>query len=312
MKYINTLIGCLILIVGVSAAQASAKDEAVYYRTEKVDGLDVFYREAGSNRKPTLILLHGFPTSSHMFRNLIPALADKYHVIAPDYPGFGQSSKPLTTEYKYTFDNLALVIEKLIQQKKIEKYSLYVMDYGAPVGFRIAVKHPEKVQALIIQNGNAYEEGLKDFWKPIRAYWVDKSAKNAEPLKGFVALDGVKWQYTHGVKNPERISPDNWLIDLAHLSLPGNGEVQLELFYDYGSNPSRYPSWQDYFRKYQPPTLIVWGKNDQIFPADGAFPYKKDLKTLDFNLLDTGHFALEEQGDFIAQKIRSFLTKHVK
>lgn len=312
MRFINTVICSLILVASLGASVAFAKGEEVLHRTAKVEGLDIFYREAGSPDKPTIILLHGFPTSSHMFRNLIPALSDKYHVIAPDYPGFGQSSKPSVDDYKYTFDNLAAVIEKLLIQKKINKYTLYVMDYGAPVGFRIAVKTPEKVQALIVQNGNAYEEGLKDFWKPIRAYWADKTAKNAEPLKEFITSNGVKWQYTHGVKNPERISPDNWVNDLAHLSLPGNGEIQLELIYDYGSNPARYPSWQEYFRRHQPPALIIWGKNDHIFPADGAYPYKRDLKKVDFNILDTGHFALEEQGEVIAQKIRTFLARNVK
>jgi pimeloyl-ACP methyl ester carboxylesterase len=286
--------------------------EEVHYRTARIDGLDIFYREAGVKNEHTIVLLHGFPTSSHMFRGLIPALSDKYHVIAPDYPGFGRSSKPTVAEYSYTFDNLAAVVEKLLDQKKIRSYSLYLMDYGAPVGYRIATNNPDRVRALIVQNGNAYEEGLRDFWKPIRAYWAEKSPANAEPLKGFVGLDGVKWQYTHGVRNPERISPDNWVSDLTHLSLPGNDAVQLELFYDYGSNPPLYPKWQAYFRKHQPPTLIVWGKNDQIFPAEGAFPYKRDLKNVDFNLLDTGHFALEEEGDVIASKIREFMARHVQ
>lgn len=311
MKFLAAAAGWLISLVSLSETTL-AKSEPVYYRTAKIQGLDVFYRESGSPNKPTLVLLHGFPTSSHMFRNLIPALSDKFHLIAPDYPGFGQSAKPPVTEYNYTFDNLASVVDQLLEEKKISKYSLYVMDYGAPIGYRIAVKHPERVQTLIVQNGNAYNEGLKDFWIPIKAYWADKSAKNAEPLKGFVSLAGVKWQYTHGVQDPEKISPDNWTVDMTHLSSPGNGEIQLQLFYDYGSNPGHYSTWQQYFRKFKPPTLIVWGKNDQIFPADGAYPYKKDLPNLDFNLLDTGHFALEEQGAFIAEKIRSFLKKNLR
>jgi pimeloyl-ACP methyl ester carboxylesterase len=312
MRFLNILISIFFLILGINISSAFSKTEKIFYRTAKVNGLEIFYREAGSIENPSIILLHGFPTSSHMFRNLIPALADRFHVIAPDYPGFGQSSKPTVSEFKYTFDNISSVVDQLLEQKKIFKYSLYLMDYGAPVGFRIAVKHPNRVQALIVQNGNAYEEGLKDFWNPLRKYWADKSPENAEPLKGFVTLAGVKWQYTHGVKDPERISPDNWSVDLAHLSAPGNLEIQLELFYDYKTNLTLYPSWQEYFNQYQPPMLIVWGKNDVIFPPDGAYPYKRDLRNIDFNILDTGHFALEEKGDFIASKIRSFLGEHLK
>lgn len=300
------------LVLSSFALHAQAESGQTHYRMAKVTGIDMFYREAGIGNKNTVVLLHGFPTSSHMFRNLIPALSDKYHVIAPDYPGYGQSSKPKSSDFKYTFDNLALGIEELLKQKKIERYSLYLMDYGAPVGFRIAAKDPKKVQTLIIQNGNAYEEGLGEFWNPIKAFWANRSEETTRPLVGFVALDGVKWQYTHGTKNPELISPDNWMSDMAHLSLPGNGHIQLDLFHDYKSNPPLYPSWQQYFRKHQPPTLIVWGKNDYIFPVAGAHPYKRDLKNVDFNLLDTGHFALEEEGQFIAEKMRAFLAMYTR
>ena len=281
------------------------------YKTVTVDGLDIFYREAGPKDAPTILLLHGFPTSSHMFRDLIPALSDQFHLVAPDYPGFGNSSMPTVGEFDYTFDNLARVMEGFIEKLGLKKYSLYVMDYGAPVGYRLAVKHPERVQALVVQNGNAYEEGLLKFWDPFRAYWKDRSEKTAEPLKGFLVLGVTKWQYTHGVRNPETISPDNWLVDQYLLDRPGNTDIQLQLFFDYGSNPPLYPQWQAYFRKYQPPTLVVWGKNDQIFPSEGAHPYKRDLKNLEFHLLDTGHFALEEDGDVIASHMRRFLKESV-
>lgn len=281
------------------------------HKTVNVEGIDVFYREAGPKDAPTLLLLHGFPTSSQMFRNLIPALADKYHVVAPDYPGFGNSSMPSVSEFDYTFDNLAHIIDGFTQKLGLNRYSLYVMDYGAPVGFRLAAAHPERVQALIVQNGNAYVEGLKGFWDPFRAYWNDRTDANAKPLKGFLNLAATKWQYTHGTRNPELISPDIWTTDQYFQDRPGNKAIQLQLFYDYGSNPALYPEWQAYFRTHQPPTLVVWGKNDVIFPADGAHPYKRDLKNLEFHLLDTGHFALEEDGDEIARHIRRFLQTNI-
>jgi pimeloyl-ACP methyl ester carboxylesterase len=292
-------------------ASSSSRSQTTY-NTIKVDGLEIFYREAGDRNAPAVLLLHGFPTSSHMFRNLIPALADKYHVVAPDYPGFGASSAPKTDEFEYTFDRLAEVVEKFTRQIGLKTYSLYVQDYGAPVGYRLATKHPERVQALIVQNGNAYEEGLRDFWIPIKAYWKEPGAANADALRKFLTLDATRWQYTHGTRNPNRISPDNWLIDQALLDRPGNQEIQLRLFYDYRSNLPLYPQWQAYFRRYQPPTLLVWGKNDQIFPAEGAHPYKRDLKNVELHLLDTGHFALEEDGDTIAAYIREFLDRNIK
>ncbi|ACC80626.1 alpha/beta fold hydrolase [Nostoc punctiforme] len=282
------------------------------YRTVSIDGLDIFYREAGSRNNPTILLLHGFPTSSHMFRNLIPALADKFHLVAPDYPGYGNSSMPTVNEFDYTFDNLAEIVEKFIAAIALKKYSLYVMDYGAPIGYRIAAKYPERVQSLIVQNGNAYEEGLREFWEPIKAYWQERSPENAEKLKYLVTLEATKWQYTNGVRNLEAISPDTWTMDQHFLDRPGNDEIQLALLYSYGTNPLLYPQWQEYFRNYQPPTLIVWGKNDYIFPADGAYPYQRDLKDVEFHLLDTGHFALEEDGDAIANYIDQFLTSRLQ
>jgi pimeloyl-ACP methyl ester carboxylesterase len=282
------------------------------FRTVSIDGLDIFYREAGSRSNPTILLLHGFPTSSHMFRNLISALADRFHLVAPDYPGYGNSSMPTVDEFDYTFDRLAEIVEKFITAIDLKKYSLYVMDYGAPIGYRIAAKYPDRVQSLIVQNGNAYEEGLLEFWNPIKAYWKDRSPENANKLRPFFTLETTKWQYTNGVRNREAISPDNWNIDQPFLDRPGNDEIQLALFYSYGTNPPLYPQWQEYFRKYQPPTLIVWGKNDYIFPAEGAYPYQRDLKDVEFHLLDTGHFALEEEGDAIANYIGQFLTSRLQ
>lgn len=281
------------------------------YRSVEVNGQEIFYREAGPDNAPTLLLLHGFPTSSHMFRNLIPALSDRFHVVAPDYPGFGNSSMPSVDEFDYTFDNLANIVEGFTEKLGLGHYSLYLMDYGAPIGFRLAVRNPEKIDALIVQNGNAYTEGLRDFWDPIRAYWKDRTPENAQVLAGFIAPDGVKWQYTHGVRQEQAISPDNWNVDLRHLTREGNPEIQLALFYDYQNNVPHYPAWQAYFRDYQPPTLIVWGKNDYIFPAEGAHPYKRDLKNPEVHMLDTGHFALEEDGDLIATLIRRFMSTRV-
>jgi pimeloyl-ACP methyl ester carboxylesterase len=215
-------------------------------------------------------------------------------------------------EFDYTFDHLAEIVEKFITAIDLKKYSLYVMDYGAPIGYRIAAKNPERVEALIVQNGNAYEEGLREFWNPIKAYWQDRSPENADKLRPFFTLKTTKWQYTNGVRNPETISPDTWNMDQLFLDRPGNVEIQLTLFYSYGTNPPLYPQWQEYFRKYHPPTLIVWGKNDYIFPAEGAYPYQRDLKDVEFHLLDTGHFALEEDGEEIANHIRQFLTSRLQ
>jgi pimeloyl-ACP methyl ester carboxylesterase len=286
------------------------KTQATLHKTVKVNDLNIFYREAGDVNKPTILLLHGYPTSSHMFRNLITDLSVRYHVLAPDYPGYGRSEQPLMKDFDYTFDSMASIVEGFLQELKVEKYSIYLMDYGAPIGFRIAAKYPERIESLIIQNGNAYDEGLKDFWIPIKKYWNDYTVENGKALEGFHAPDGLKWQYTHGVQDSTKISPDNWSIDLQHLTRPENDEIQLAMFYSYRTNVPLYPEWQQYFRDYQPPTLIVWGKNDYIFPADGAHPYKRDLKNLEFYLLDTGHFALEEKGGEIANYILKFLDKN--
>jgi pimeloyl-ACP methyl ester carboxylesterase len=239
-------------------------------------------------------------------------LSDEFHLVAPDYPGFGNSSAPPVDAFDYSFDHIAEMIEKFIQGLQLKRFSMYLQDYGAPIGFRIATKHPDWIEALIIQNGNAYEEGLKDFWIPIKAYWQNRSKENEEALRKLLTIDATKWQYTHGVRNVEAISPDNWLVDQPLLDRPGNDKIQLQMFYSYRTNPPLYPQWQEYFRKHQPPTLIAWGKNDQIFPADGAHPYKRDLKNIDFHLLDTGHFALEEDYELVAELISNFYERMEK
>ncbi len=305
----------LAILIGFGVQPSSAVDMSaaekhlnVHYRNETIEGVKIAYREAGDPDRPTVLLLHGFPTSSHMFRNLIPVLAQKYHVLAPDYPGFGASDMPAAENYDYSFANIASLMTHLIDRKGVDKYAVYLMDYGAPVGYRMFAADPERVSAFIIQNGNAYEEGLREFWDPIKAYWADPSSENADKLRGFLSLDATKWQFTHGVQNPESISPDNYWHVQYLLDRPGNQEVQLELFLDYGTNVPEYSKWQALFRQHQPPALLIWGKNDHIFPAEGAHPYKRDLENLEFHLLDTGHFALEEYGPEIAAKMLTFLA----
>jgi pimeloyl-ACP methyl ester carboxylesterase len=247
-----------------------------------------------------------------MFRDLIPRLADRYHVIAPDYPGFGRSSMPTREQFKYTFDNLADVIDRFLAQKKVAKFAMYVQDYGAPVGYRLFEREPTRVTGLIVQNGNAYDEGLdNDFWKPLKAYWANPTPANREPLRAFTKLEATKWQYVHGAPDQSRVSPDAWTLDQVYLDRPGNDEVQLDLFLSYGSNPPRYAGWQKLFRQHQPPALIVWGKNDTIFPPAGAEPYRRDLKDVELHLLDAGHFALEERGAEMARLIHDFLDRKV-
>ncbi len=282
-----------------------------HYRTATVDGVEIFYREAGPSDAPAIVLLHGFPTSSHMFRNLIPLLADKYYVIAPDYPGFGRSAAPDHTAFDYSFGHYADLMDGLLQQLEMPRYAMYVMDYGAPVGYRLALKHPDRVSAFVVQNGNAYEEGLKTFWDPIKAYWADNSTERREALNVLITPETTKFQYVDGVRDVSRIDPDNWAHDQALLDRPGNRDIQLDLFRDYGTNIPLYPDFQAYFRQYKPPMLIVWGKNDFIFPADGATPYLRDLPDAELHLLDTGHFALEDKLDEMAPLMRGFLDRHL-
>jgi pimeloyl-ACP methyl ester carboxylesterase len=279
------------------------------YRTALVKGLKVFYREAGEAKAPTVLLLHGFPTSSHMFRELIPALADRYHVVAPDLPGFGFTESPDRGSFKYSFDHLADVIDQFTDVLGLSSYALYVFDYGAPVGFRLAIRHPERISALISQNGNAYLEGLSEGWNPIQAYWTNPSPENRAALRTFLKPEATQWQYTHGVPSPELLSPDTWTLDSALLARPGNDEIQLDLFGDYQSNIALYPKFQEYIRTQRPPLLAVWGKNDPFFLPPGAQAFKRDNPDTEVHLLDAGHFALESHAPEIAGIIRDFLTR---
>lgn len=306
------LIAAVGSLFGWTAPASAQHAVEVRHKTVKVGGLDIFYREAGPKDAPAILLLHGFPTSSQMFRNLLPALGDEFRLVAPDYPGYGHSSMPSHKEFAYTFDNLAKVVDEFTEKVGLTKYALYVQDYGAPVGYRLASKHPERITAIVVQNGNAYDEGIdNDFWKPIKAYWKEPtSQEKRNAIRNLVTYEATKWQYTTGAKDPELVSPDGPAHDQFLLDRKGNDEIQLDLFLSYGSNPPRYPEWQAYFREHQPPMLIAWGKNDLIFPPAGAEPYKRDLKTLEFHLIDAGHFALETNGDEIAGLMRAFLRKH--
>ena len=296
----------------IQAAIAEREATRVYYRTAEIDGVEIAYREAGDPSKPAVLLLHGFPTSSHMFRKLIPELSADYYVLAPDYPGFGASAKPAAETFEYSFANLARLMTALIDEKGVDRYAVYLMDYGAPVGYRMFAAQPERVSAFVIQNGNAYEEGLREFWDPIRAYWADPSAENADALRPFLSLEGTQWQYVTGVNALDKLSWDPYWHVQYHLDQPGAQSIQLELFLDYGTNVPEYPKWQALFREHQPPAIVLWGEHDPIFPADGAHPYKRDLVNLEFHLLDTGHFALEEYGSEIAVRMKAFLDRTIR
>jgi len=280
---------------------------ALHYRSADIDGVKIFYREAGAAEAPKLLLLHGFPTSSHMFRDLIPLLAEHFHIIAPDLPVFGQSDMPPPTQFEYTFDHIAAVIDRFTEVVGFDRFAIYVFDYGAPTGFRIASKHPDRVTAIISQNGNAYEEGLSDGWNPIRAYWQDPSELNRQTLRTFLAPETTRWQYTHGVPDTAAVSPDGIALDNFYLARPGADEVQLNLFGDYKSNISLYPAFQHYFRKHKPRFLAVWGKNDPFFLPSGAEAFKRDIPDVDVRFFDTGHFALETHVEPIAAAICEFL-----
>src|SRR5262247_1734179 len=282
------------------------------YRFAEVDGLKIFYREAGADTSPALLLLHGFPTSSHMFRDLIPALADDYHVVAPDLPGFGFSEAPDRAQFKYTFDHLADVIDRFTTVHGLDRYAIYVFDYGAPVGFRLATRHPERITAIISQNGNAYEEGLSQGWNPIQKYWKEPTADNRAALRDFLKPEATKSQYFYGVPDSTRVAPESYELDSALLARPGNDEIQLDLFLDYASNVSLYPKFQEYFRTKRPPLLAIWGKNDPFFLPPGAEAFKRDNPNTEVRFLDTGHFALETNYLEIAAAIRDFLGRRVR
>ena len=283
----------------------------VYYRSIKIDGLNIFYREAGPVNAPTILLMHGFPSSSFMFRNLINNLKNKYHLIAPDYPGFGQSSAPDTAEYNYTFENLSLTMEKFVEAIGLKKFSMYIQDYGSPVGLRLVTRRPELLECLLVQNGNAYEEGLGESWAPLKAIWTDPHNKEKkQKVFDFMQLEGTKYQYLEGVTDSSLISPDTYTMDQALLERHGSKDAQYQLFYDYRNNVRDYPVFQKMLREHQPPVLIVWGEQDVFFTKQGAIAYGKDIKNIEFNFYKTGHFALEEFGDEIANKIDLFLQKN--
>lgn len=295
----------------VPVAHYSIPATPIHYRTAKVDGLDIFYREAGDPKKPTILLLHGFPSSSHMFRNLIPLLADKYHIVAPDYPGFGRSSQPTPTEYAYTFDHLYETIDQFTHAVGVDKFAVYIQDYGAPVGLRFVSRQPERVTALIVQNGNAYDVGLSPLWAPIRALWANDTPKTREGAAAFLTRQTTTFQYSEGVP-ADLVNPDAIENDQAILDRPGNREIQLDLFANYQTNVDLYPAFHEAFRKHQVPTLVVWGKNDPIFTVAGAQAFKQDLPKAEIHLIDAGHFALETKAGEIAGHIRDFMSRKVK
>ena len=284
---------------------------SIHHRNATVDGLRVFYREAGDPKAPAVLLLHGFPTSSHMFRDLIPHLAGRFHVVAPDLPGFGYSDAPSRADFTYSFDRLAEVIDAFTAVVGLTHYAIYVFDYGAPVGLRLALRHPERITAIISQNGNAYLEGLSEGWNPIQAYWRDPSAENRAALRAFLKPETTQWQYTHGEPDLERLSPDAWTLASAFLARPGNDEIQLDLFGDYQSNVALYPAFQAYFRERRPPLLAVWGKNDPFFLPPGAEAFKRDNPNAEVRLIDAGHFALEGHATEITPIIDDFLARHL-
>jgi pimeloyl-ACP methyl ester carboxylesterase len=276
----------------------------IAYRNLDIDGLKLAYREAGAVDAPKLLLLHGFPTSSHMFRDLIPLLTDRFHIVAPDLPGFGQSDDPKAN----TFDSLAETIERFTEMVGFDRYAVYVFDYGAPVGFRLAIRHPERIAAIITQNGNAYVEGLSDAWNPIQAYWADPSPENRAALRSMLTAETTRWQYIHGVADPTRVSPDGYTLDVHYLDRAGADDVQLDLFGNYSSNVALYPAFQEYFREHKPPLLAVWGDKDPFFLPPGAKAFKRDLPDAKIVFFDTGHFALETHASEIATQIREFLA----
>ena len=284
------------------------RTDITIYKYATVEGRKIFYREAGNKNAPTILLLHGFPTSSHMFRELIPLLAENYYLLAPDFPGFGQSDMPDRNKYDYTFSNIAKTIAQFVNQLRLTKFAIYIFDYGSPIGLRLALQMPDRISAIISQNGNAYEEGLSNGWDPIRAYWKDSSRSNRDALRVFLKPEMTTFQYTHGVPDPSVVSPDGRSLDDFYLARPNADQVQLDLFKDYATNVALYPKFQEYFRKYQPPLLAVWGKNDPFFLPAGAEAFKRDIPTAQVHFYNTGHFALETHAAEIAAMIREFLA----
>ena len=301
---------CNVLNTGYNKSKLHESD--IEYKKLVVDGLDIFYREAGKANKRTIVLLHGFPSSSHMYRDLINDLSDSYHVIAPDYPGFGQSSSPIISQYEYTFENISITIEYFLDELKLDKVSLYLQDYGGPIGMRIATRRPEIIESIIIQNANAYVQGLGGVLEPLTNYIKNPNAETEKAARFFLTLEATKWQYLNGAENPNKISPDSYITDQYYLNRPNNDQIQLALFRDYGSNINLYEKWQLYFKDYQPHTLVIWGKNDEFFITPGAFAYRKDNPKAIIQLVNGGHFALEEHHKEISKLIKKFINKTVK
>ncbi len=282
---------------------------AIRHRATMVDGVRIFYREAGDPRQPALVLLHGFPSSSVMFRDLMPRLADRFHLLAPDYPGFGRSEAPSPDVFAYTFDHLTAIVARFLEQQGVGRYSLYVQDYGGPIGFRLALAHPERVEALVIQNAVAHEQGLSDLWIPRRAFWADRAAHEAAVRANLLSLDATRQRHVGASPHPDRIDPDTWESEYALLTRPGMVDIHLDLFHDYQTNVASYPQWQAYLREHQPPTLVVWGRHDLSFTEAGAVAYAQDVAEAEVHLLDAGHFALDEAAPQIADLIRSFFAR---
>ncbi|MFA5956315.1 alpha/beta fold hydrolase [Hyphomicrobium sp.] len=283
----------------------------VRFKTTDVDGLKLFYREAGDPSRPTVLLLHGFPSASHMFRDLIPELADNYHVVAPDLPGFGMTEQPDRGQFAYNFENIANVVDRFTEVIGVDKFAVYVFDYGAPVGFRLAVKHPERITAIVTQNGNTYLEGVSEAFAPVQAYWKEPNQTNRDALRGFLAPETTLFQYTHGVADPTMVSPDGRNLDDHYLARSGNDEIQLDLLLDYQTNVALYDTIQAYLRQHQPPLLAIWGKNDPFFIPPGAEAFRRDVPAADIRFVDSGHFALETHASEIGAAMREFLAKHV-
>ncbi|KAG9613720.1 hypothetical protein KCV01_g1007, partial [Aureobasidium melanogenum] len=313
MSFKNLLAGSLLSVTALDAVATTTgtAQPTVSYHYVEADGVKVFYREAGDPKAPTILLLHGFPTSSFMYRNLIPLLADRYHVIAPDLPGFGFTEAPDRAHYAYTFDHLAQTIGAFTDKLGLKRYAIEVFDYGAPVGWRLAVAHPERITAIVTQNGNAYVEGLSEGWNPMQKYWKEPTDANRQALRQFFTEDAIRWQYTHGTPDPMQVAPETWSLDFAQISRPGNADIQLDLILDYATNVKKYPEFQAYFRKYQPPLLAAWGKNDPFFLPPGAEAFKRDLPKAEVRFYDTGHFALETNLQEIGGEIHRFLDRVV-
>ena len=289
----------------------SATVSRTQHKTVEVDGLDIFYREGGDRANPAVLLLHGFPTSSFMFRNLIPALADEFHLVAPDYPSYGHSSFPAKHEFDYTFERFHEIVLGFVDAVGLDTFSIYIQDYGAPIGLRVASRHPERVQALIVQNGNAYMDGFTPMWEPLFAFAGNRTHETEAPVRGLLTHEAIRWLWTHGMRNPEAVPPEAWTLAAHNLDRPGNRDIQLDILYDYRLNIPEYETFQHYFRMHQPPTLVTWGKGDEIFGPDGADAYKRDLPNAEVHLLETGHFALEDDHELIADKMRRFLRQNV-